>query len=132
MINIIKNTTNNVTVTLRENQTDLNCYFLFEFVNDFSNVKKYLIGNDISTSIHSYNRFEIIDDINEDPYQSIINFEEGFGRYTVYQMPSMSPLSLSPTYSTATLEKGKYKCYNTINTDIIIGATASDEQNIIL
>lgn len=86
MIRIVKDSENIIVVTLYENSTVSNPIYLFELVNQQSNVKFYFISTDTSTNITRYNRFELIETENADTLNGEVELgAEGYYNYTVYQ-----------------------------------------------
>lgn len=86
MIRIIKDSENIIVVTLYENSTVSNPIYLFELVNQQSNVKFYFISTDTSTNITRYNRFELIETTDPDTLNGEVELDgEGYYNYTVYQ-----------------------------------------------
>jgi hypothetical protein len=86
MIRIVKDSENIIVVTLYENSTVSNSIYLFELVNQQSNVKFYFISTDTSTNITRYNRFELIETENADTLNGEVELGgEGYYNYTVYQ-----------------------------------------------
>jgi hypothetical protein len=86
MIRIVKDSENIIVVTLYENSTVSNPIYLFELVNQQSNVKFYFISTDTSTNITRYNRFELIETENADTLNGEVELGgEGYYNYTVYQ-----------------------------------------------
>ena len=93
MIRFIKNTTNTVVVTLTENSTVTNPYYLFQFTNQTSNVDYYFIGTDESSFKERYNEFSITErDLANTLAGQVELGEEGFYDYIVYQT-NLSTLS---------------------------------------
>jgi len=126
MIKLIKDTTNsNIALTLSERVTLDPVVYLFEFVNDMSNVAYYVISSDTSLHTTRYNEFEIIEGVDDALNGSLILGDEGFYKYTIYEQSN--PLNLDPTGLTV-LERGKMKLIgdsqtfikNTIDTDFIV------------
>lgn len=86
MIRIVKDSENIIVVTLYENSTVSNPIYLFELVNQQSNIKYYFISTDTSTNITRYNRFELIETENADTLNGEVELGgEGYYNYTVYQ-----------------------------------------------
>jgi hypothetical protein len=86
MIRIVKDSENIIVVTLYENSTVSNPIYLFELVNQQSNIKYYFISTDTSTNITRYNRFELIETNNADTLNGEVELGgEGYYNYTVYQ-----------------------------------------------
>ena len=69
MININKNSSNTVVLTLTEKSTLLNPHYLFSFTSttDFNNIVNF-IATDTSTYKSRYNTFDIIDDQNKEEF----------------------------------------------------------------
>jgi hypothetical protein len=86
MIRINKGETNTVTVTLFENSTVANPIYLFQFVNQQSQVSYYFIATDTSAYLTRYNRFEVTETTNPDTLDGEVELEhEGFYDYYVFQ-----------------------------------------------
>lgn len=133
MIYLIKGTSSNVALTLNENLQFGTSSFLFEFINDQSNVSKIFSATDISPATNRYNQFTITDNSTENPYNAQMNFQTGFHRYTVYEMPQAATTSFSPTASIGILETGKVLVKDLTDTDItVITPSSLNDTNIIL
>ena len=89
MIRFLKNSTNNVVVTLTENSTVTNPIYLFLFTNQTSNVPYYFIGTDTSAYKTRYNKFSIV--VNT----YFTNSLNGMYVYEVYEQMSTSNLNIT-------------------------------------
>jgi hypothetical protein len=86
MIRLIKDSENIIVVTLYENSTVPNPIYLFELVNQQSNIKYYFISTDTSTNVTRYNRFELIEKPEPDTLNGELELDAaGYYNYTVYQ-----------------------------------------------
>lgn len=86
MIRIVKDSENMIVVTLYENSTVTNPIYLFELVNQQSNIKYYFISTDTSTNVTRYNRFKLIEKPEPDTLNGELDLEAaGYYNYTVYQ-----------------------------------------------
>jgi hypothetical protein len=86
MIRIVKDSENIIVVTLYENSTVTNPIYLFELVNQQSNIKYYFISTDTSTNVTRYNRFKLIEKPEPDTLNGELDLEAaGYYNYTVYQ-----------------------------------------------
>lgn len=86
MLRIIKDTTNTLTLTLTENSTVSNPFYLFEFQNQTSLVKYYFISTDTSQFKQRYNRFSLVERDSPNTLQGQVSLDnEGFYDYKVYQ-----------------------------------------------
>jgi len=98
-------TNNNIALTLTELTTIVNVTYLFEFINDLSNVAYYFIGEDTSLHKKRYNQFSITEGINDPLNGSIELGDVGFYSYKVYEQDgnSLNPEGLN------VVEVGKMK-----------------------
>lgn len=111
MIKLTKGTTtSNIALTLTEKVTLSPVYFLFEFKNDTSNTKYYVISADTSTETERYNLFEITEGVDDQVNGSVILGDSGFYTYTVYEQSSSSNLDPSEL---SIVETGKMKLLGT-------------------
>lgn len=109
MIVLSKNTTNtNIAITLTELSELSNPNYLFEFINSTSLVKYYCISEDLSDFKERYNKFTIVEGIDDPLNGSLILGEYGFYRYNVYEQ---NGTSLDPT-GLNVVEVGKMKLTN--------------------
>ena len=107
MIKLTKGTTtSNIALTLTEKVTLSPVYFLFEFKNDTSNTKYYVISADTSTETERYNLFSITEGVDDQVNGSVILGDSGFYTYTVYEQSSSSNLDPS---GLSIVETGKMK-----------------------
>jgi len=93
VIRFLKNSTNNVIVTLTENSTVVNPIYLFIFTNQTSNVPYYFISTDSSNYKTRYNKFSIKEKTSANTLNGEVTLGlNGFYNYKVYQT-SLSNLS---------------------------------------
>jgi hypothetical protein len=111
VIKLTKGQTNsNIALTLTEKVTLSPVYFLFEFKNDTSNTKYYVISADTSTETERYNLFSITEGVDDQLNGSVILGDSGFYTYTVYEQSSSSNLDPS---GLDIVENGKMKLLGT-------------------
>lgn len=109
MIKLTKATTNsNIALTLTEKVTLSPVYFLFEFINDMTLTKYYVISSDTSTETERYNLFSITEGVDDQVNGSVALGDEGFYTYNVYEQSSSS--NLDPSGLTI-VETGKMKLF---------------------
>lgn len=101
MINITRDSTNTVVVTLTEKGSA--SYYLFEFVSVSTRVSAYTIAADTSAHPERYNLFAIKEMNAPDPEDGSVKLVEGQYKYTVYA--NSSSTNVDPTGLTA-LETG--------------------------
>jgi len=109
MINLEPESLNTVALTLTEKSTitATPVYYLFEFINDESNVSKLFTATDISTNKSRYNEFviETTEGV-EDLLTGVIKLDtKGFYKYNIYEQLSSNNLLIENT--TSLVEKGK-------------------------
>lgn len=86
MIRFLKNSTNNVVVTLTENATVTNPIYLFMFTNQTSNVPYYFISTDTSSYKTRYNKFSVVEKLAANTLNGEVTLGfNGYYNYTVYQ-----------------------------------------------
>ena len=105
MIKLVENTSTNVVLTLREVTTLTTPYYVFEFINDDTNISKIFTGVDISTNVNRYNEFVIELNSTEDLNDSIVDLEKGFYKYKIYSTAVLNDLDLDNI--TELVESGK-------------------------
>jgi hypothetical protein len=109
MINIEKNSTNVVVLTLTEKSTLPNPYYLFEFTSTINTNNQVLFtGSDNSSYKSRYNRFNIIETgtTNVNLLQATINLNPpGMWDYVIYEQ--VSPTNLFVSGTTGVVEVGK-------------------------
>ena len=94
MINIERNTANEIALTLTEKGTAT--YYLFKFQSDNTEAVKYCIATDSSLFPERYNKFTITEQTSPDNLAAQIELPtEGQWRYFVYANSSSS--NLDPT-----------------------------------
>jgi hypothetical protein len=113
VIRFEKYTTNKVVVTLTENSTATNPFYLFQFTNQTSNVDYYFIATDLSTHKERFNEFSVTERDTPNTLAGQVELgDTGFYNYTIYQT-SLSTLSGLTNASQAVnsivkeVEKGK-------------------------
>jgi len=106
MINIQKNTTNTIVLTLNELTTIDTPYYLFKFVycSDYNNIK-YFVCTDTSLYLTRYNKFNIIESSTEDPLNGTIELNPGMWDYYIYEQ--VSATNLDPDNAGNLVEQGK-------------------------
>jgi hypothetical protein len=104
---------NTIVVTLTENSTVTNPYYLFQFTNQTSNVDYFFIATDESNYKERYNEFTVTERDTPNTLNGQVELgDEGFYNYTIYQT-SLSTLSGLTNASEAVnfivkeVEKGK-------------------------
>lgn len=113
MILIIKNTTNNIILTLAEKTTLTNVVYLFEVTNDSSSDVKCFIADDISPNKERYNEFDLIENATEDLLNGTFELElSGFYKYNIYEQAS--PTNLDPTLALHKIKTGKLQVASTL------------------
>jgi hypothetical protein len=86
VIRFLKNSTNNVVVTLTENSTVTNPIYLFMFTNQTSNVPYYFISTDTSSYKTRYNKFSVVEKLGANTLNGEVTLGfNGYYNYTVYQ-----------------------------------------------
>ena len=94
MINIERNSANEIALTLKERGTAT--YYLFKFQSDNTEAVKYCIATDSSAFPNRYNRFTITEQTSPDNTNAEVEMTtEGQWRYYVYANSSSS--NLDPT-----------------------------------
>lgn len=117
MIQITKGMTNNVALTLTENCTLTNPYFLFVFQSDETRDLYKFIAADTSTHIDRYNLFAIVEtNSTPDPLAGEVELPlVGFYKYKVYEQTSST--NLDPASATGIVEVGKVQVVDTPSAD---------------
>ena len=109
MINIERNSPNEIALTLKERGTAT--YYLFKFQSDNTEAVEYCIATDSSAFPNRYNRFTITEQTSPDNLNAQVEMTtEGQWRYYVYANSSSS--NLDPTGLTE-LESGIVKVTGT-------------------
>ena len=94
MINIVRNSANEIALTLKERGTAT--YYLFKFQSDNTEAVEYCIATDSSAFPNRYNRFTITEQTSPDNTNAQVEMTtEGQWRYYVYANSSSS--NLDPT-----------------------------------
>ena len=112
MIRFLKNSTNNVVVTLTENSTVTNPIYLFLFTNQTSNVPYYFIGTDTSNYKTRYNKFSIVEKASANTLNGEVTLGlKGYYNYKVYQTSLVNTSGLTTAadavpFITKTVEVG--------------------------
>lgn len=113
MIRFEKYSENNVVVTLTENSTATNPYYLFQFTNQTSNVDYYFIATDVSNFKERYNEFNVIERDNANTLAGQVELgDTGFYNYTIFQtslntLSGLTNASQALDYTVKEVEKGK-------------------------
>ena len=107
MIQITKNSTNTVVLSLSEKTTLVSAKYLFEFIKDQDNTTIYFISADISVNPKMYNEFAIVENVVQSPLIGIVSLSLGFWKYKVREQ--VSATNLNPLLSGAIVENGKVK-----------------------
>jgi len=107
MIVLENGVSNKVALTLTEKATLTTPYYLFEFIDDDSNISILFTGADISTNTNRYNEFLIEVNLSpEDLLDSKIELvTKGYYKYNVYEQVSATNLLIANT--TSLVENGK-------------------------
>ena len=109
MINIERNSPNEIALTLKERGTAT--YYLFKFQSDNTEAVEYCIATDSSSFPNRYNRFTITEQTSPDNLNAEVEMTtEGQWRYYVYANSSSS--NLDPT-GLVELESGIVKVTGT-------------------
>ena len=113
MININKGEANTVVLTLGENVTLSNPYFLFYFQNrQATEQQKYFNATDTSCDTERFNKFIITEDSTEDLDDGTVELKgEGQWNYIIYEVST--PTEKDPNNATATLESGLVTVFGT-------------------
>ena len=128
VIRFLKNSTNNVVVTLTENSTVTNPIYLFMFTNQTSNVPYYFIGTDTSSYKTRYNKFSIIEKVSANTLNGEVTLGfNGYYNYTVYQTSLANTSGLTTaadavTFITKTVEVGVV--------DVVLDAQTTTEYDV--
>jgi len=113
VIRFEKYSENNVVVTLTENSTATNPYYLFQFTNQTSNVDYYFIATDVSNFKERYNEFNVIERDNANTLAGQVELgDTGFYNYTIFQtslntLSGLTNASQALDYTVKEVEKGK-------------------------
>jgi len=100
-------------VTLTENSTATNPYYLFQFTNQTSNVDYYFIATDVSNFKERYNEFNVIERDNANTLAGQVELgDTGFYNYTIFQtslntLSGLTNASQALDYTVKEVEKGK-------------------------
>ena len=128
VIRFLKNSTNNVVVTLTENSTVTNPIYLFMFTNQTSNVPYYFIGTDTSSYKTRYNKFSIIEKVSANTLNGEVTLGfNGYYNYTVYQTSLANTSGLTTAadavpFITKTVEVGVV--------DVVLDAITNTEYDV--
>lgn len=98
MIHINKNSSNNVIITVTENQTLTSPYYLFNLTSHLSKIEYNFICADSSSATSRYNKFNIVE--TGSTYQNLtggsVNLAEtGWYTYKVYEQASATNLTVA-------------------------------------
>lgn len=86
MLIVLKDTANMLVLTLRENSTQANPIYLFEFVNQVTHKSYYFIASDTSVQKQRYNQFVLTEKNNANTLNGEVLLEDlGYYDYTVYE-----------------------------------------------
>ena len=113
MIRFEKYSENKVVVTLTENSTATNPYYLFQFTNQTSNVDYYFIATDVSLFKERYNEFNVIERYTPNTLAGQVELgDTGFYNYTIFQtslntLSGLTNASQAVDYTVKEVEKGK-------------------------
>jgi hypothetical protein len=120
MLLIRKNTNSNIVLTLEENRTLTNPYYLFEFKNEMSLQNVYFIAPDITIAVERYNEFIITETSGTPDYTSgtVELSPEGMWTYRVFEQLSSTNLNPSLADNTTPLEVGIVRVIGTEGTVI--------------
>ena len=105
MILINKNTTTKNILTLSEKTTLLNAVYLFEVINDTTNVTKCFIAQDISGNKPRCNTFDFIENATESLLIGTFSLPTGDYKYNVYEQ--VSGTNLDPLLALNKIDLGK-------------------------
>ena len=107
MIVLENGISNKVALTLTEKATLTTPYYLFEFIDDDSNISILFTGSDISTNTNRYNEFLVEVNLSpEDLLDSNIELvTKGYYKYNIYEQVSATNLLIANT--TSLVENGK-------------------------
>lgn len=106
MIVLLRGSINsNIALTLTENVTIQDPVFLFEFINESSGKKHYVVSSDTSTYKERYNLFTIEEGVNDQLNGKVVLGALGGYRYNVYEQATAQ---LDPT-GLNKVESGKMK-----------------------
>lgn len=128
MIRFLKNSTNNVVVTLTENSTVVNPVYLFLFTNQTSNVPYYFISTDSSYYKTRYNKFSVIEKVSANTLNGEVTLGfKGYYNYKVYQTSLANTTGLANAaaavpYITKTVEVGVV--------DVVLDAQTTTEYDV--
>ncbi len=117
MIQITKNATNNIALTLTEKCTLTSPDYLFVFQSDETRDSYEFIAADTSTYTDRYNLFAIIEtNSTPDPLAGEVELPlVGFYTYTIYEQNSST--NLNPANATGIVEVGKVQVIDTPSSD---------------
>lgn len=117
MIQITKNATNNIALTLTEKSTLTSPDYLFVFQSDETRDSYEFIAADTSSYTDRYNLFAIVEtSTNPDPLSGEIELPlVGFYTYTIYEQNSST--NLDPANATGVVEVGKVQVVDTPSSD---------------
>ena len=128
VIRFLKNSTNNVVVTLTENSTVTNPIYLFMFTNQTSNVPYYFISTDTSSYKTRYNKFSVVEKLAANTLNGEVTLGfNGYYNYTVYQTSLANTSGLTTaadavTFITKTVEVGVV--------DVVLDAQTTTEYDV--
>ena len=99
--------------------------YLFQFINDQTNVSSYCIPTDTSGFINRYNLFSIVDTASPDPLAGEVELDRGEYHYFVYEQ--LSDSNLDPTGLTL-VESGITRVHEASAADTIYQNTSTNYQ----
>jgi hypothetical protein len=107
MINLQKNSSNTIVLTLTEKCTLTNPYFLFQFTSADYNNEIVFVADDTSLYQSRYNKFEIIESPFENLTGGTVSLRSGSYDYTIYEQTEPYNLNLDFSGITTAVETGK-------------------------
>ncbi len=110
MILINRNTSNTICLTLNEKRTIEDPYYIFNFVNDQTNVSTVFYTANLSINRDRYDMFNITETSTEDLSIGHVELSEGFYHYYIYQS---AIYTLDLTLVGSLMESGKVKVLGT-------------------
>ena len=128
MIRLEQDTVNSVVVTLTELTTQINPFYLFEFISDDTNDSKIFVSTDISTNISRFNKFNIeLTSSTEDLLNGVIKMPlKGFLKYKIYSQASSTNLDLNNI--TELVEVGKVYINDTVKPSKTVYVEGNDNK----
>ena len=122
-------------MTLTENSTVTNPFYLFQFTNQTSNVDYYFIATDVSLYKERYNEFSVTERDTPNTLAGEVELgDTGFYNYTIYQTNLVNLAGLtnaSQAISSATLEVEKGKVWVVPSSDANYTYQLQDDTAIV-